>query len=157
MDMSWDIVIIGIVCTCIGLLAGWGRYHGKAGLLRMEIKVLKRELSDERERGEAYGKAADGWRVAAMRSDAEVERLKEEKDTEIAGLKQKLDDVQARLYAESVDTWIRERRLKRALYKACVNWMANRQCAMGFYGLEVRAKKFDKAIAKCRAQAEEYK
>lgn len=77
MDMSWDIVIIGIVCTCIGLLAGWGRYHGKVGLLRMEIKVLKRELSDERERGEAYGKAADEWRGAAMRADAEIAELKE--------------------------------------------------------------------------------
>lgn len=78
MGMSWDIVIIGIVCTCIGLWAGWGRYHGKVGLLRMEITVLKRELSDERERGEAYGKAADEWHGAAMRSDAEVERLKHE-------------------------------------------------------------------------------
>ena len=78
MGMSWDIVIIGIVCTCIGLLAGWGRYHGKVGLLRMEIKVLKRELSDERARGEAYGKAADEWRVASMHADAEVERLKRE-------------------------------------------------------------------------------
>lgn len=77
MGISWDIVVTGLVCTCIGLLAGWGIYHGKAGLLRMEIKVLKRELSDERERGEAYGKAADEWRRAAMRSDAEVERLKE--------------------------------------------------------------------------------
>lgn len=89
MGMSWDIVIIGLVCTCIGLWAGWGIYHEKMGLLRMEIKVLKRELSDERGRSEAYGKAADGWRAAAMRSDAEVERLKQEKDTEIAGLKDK--------------------------------------------------------------------
>lgn len=39
MDISWDIVVTGLVCTCIGLLAGWGRYHGKVGLLRMEIKV----------------------------------------------------------------------------------------------------------------------
>lgn len=78
MGMSWDIVIIGLVCTCIGLWAGWGIYHEKMGLLRMEIKVLKRELSDERERGEAYGKAADEWRGAAMRADAEVGRLKRE-------------------------------------------------------------------------------
>lgn len=90
MGIDWGTVVIGLVCTCIGLLAGWGIYHGKAGLLRMEIKVLKRELSDERERGEAYGKAADEWRGAAMRADAEVERLKQEKDTEIAELKDKL-------------------------------------------------------------------
>lgn len=59
MDIDLGTAVIGIVCTCIGLWAGWGIYHGKVGLLRMEIKVLKRELSDERELGEAYGKAAD--------------------------------------------------------------------------------------------------
>lgn len=79
MDISWDIVVTGLVCTCMGLLAGWGIYHGKVGLLRMEIKTLKRELSDERERGEAYGKAADEWRGAAMRAETQVERLKHEK------------------------------------------------------------------------------
>lgn len=116
MDISWDIVVTGLVCTCMGLWAGWGIYHGKVKALELEIKALKRELSDERERGEAYGKAADAWRGAAMRADAEVGSLKQEKDAEIAGLKQKLDDAQARLYAESVDTWIRERRLQRALW-----------------------------------------
>ena len=50
-----------------------------------------------------------------------------------------------------------ELKAKRALYKACVNWMTNRQCAMRCYDLEARAKKFDKAIAKCRAKAEECK
>lgn len=40
--------------------------------------MLKRELSDERRRGEACGKAADEWRGAAMRADAEVERLNHE-------------------------------------------------------------------------------
>lgn len=77
MGISWDIVVTGLVCTCIGLWAGWGIYHGKMKALELEIKALKRELSDERGRSEAYGKAADGWRRAAMRSDAEVERLKE--------------------------------------------------------------------------------
>lgn len=77
MGIDWGTVVIGLVCTCIGLLAGWGIYHGKVKALELEIKALKRELSDERGRGEAYGKAADGWRRAAMRSDAEVERLKQ--------------------------------------------------------------------------------
>lgn len=49
------------------------------------------------------------------------------------------------------------RRLKRALYKACEKWMINRQVAMACYHLEARAKKFDKAIARCRAMADEYK
>lgn len=78
MGIDWGTVVIGFVCTCIGLLAGWGIYHGKVKALELEIKALKRELSDERGRSEAYGKAADGWRVAAMRADAEVERLKHE-------------------------------------------------------------------------------
>lgn len=162
--MSWDIVIIGFVCTCIGLWAGWEIYHGKVGLLRMEIKALKRELSDERERGEAYGKAADEWRGAAMRADAEVGRLKHEKDAEIAGLKQKLDDVPARVYAESVDTWIRERRLKRALYKACANWAHEKDdryylkyVCISDDDARIQYERWRKMERKCRAKAEEYK
>lgn len=79
------------------------------------------------------------------------------RDKEIAELKRKLEDAKATAYAESVDAGMRERKLKRALYKACANWMINRQCAMSCFHLEVRAKKFDKAIDKCRAKAEEYK
>lgn len=79
MDIDWGTVVIGFVCTCIGLWAGWGLYRGKVRLLRMEIKVLKRELSDERARGEAYGKVADEWRGVAMRADTQVARLKHEK------------------------------------------------------------------------------
>ena len=41
------------------------------------------------------------------------------KDKEIEELKQKLEDVQATAYADSVDAGMRERRLRRALYKAC--------------------------------------
>ena len=64
--------------------------------------------------------------------------------------KDEADKVIAELKAEN-------RRLKRALYKACANWMANRQVAMACYHLEARAKKFDKAIDKCRSMAERYK
>ena len=45
-----------------------------------------------------------------------------EVDAAIAELKQKLEDAKATAYAESVDAGMRERRLKRALYKACANW-----------------------------------
>ena len=44
MGISWDIVVTGLVCTCIGLLAGWGIYHGKMKALELEIKALKRSL-----------------------------------------------------------------------------------------------------------------
>ena len=79
MDIDWNIVVIGLACTCIGLWFGWGYYHGKVRLLRMEIKVLKGELTDEKSRGEACEKAADEWRGVAMRHAAEVDRLKHEK------------------------------------------------------------------------------
>lgn len=44
--------------------------------------------------------------------------LKEDVDEAIAELKQKLEDVQASTYAESVDAGMRERRLRRALWLA---------------------------------------
>ena len=47
---------------------------------------------------------------------------KSEVDAVIAELKQKLEDAKATAYAESVDAGMRERRLKRALYKAIANW-----------------------------------
>ena len=78
-------------------------------------------------------------------------------DAVIAELKQKLEDAKATAYAESVDTGMENRRLKRALYKACANWMIDRQLAMRCFHLEARAKKFDKAITKCRAKAKEYR
>lgn len=61
---------------------------------------------------------------------------------------------------EDVDKAIEEkdaeiRRLKRALYKACVNWMRNRQTAMRCFDFAARAEKFYKAIEKCQAKAEE--
>lgn len=36
MGIDWGTVVIGLVCTCIGLLVGWGLYHGKVRLLRMD-------------------------------------------------------------------------------------------------------------------------
>ena len=89
------------------------------------------------------------------------------KDNEIAKLKQKLHD--AEMQADLAECAVTEykidcdklndknRRLKRALYKACANWMIDRQCAMSCFHLEARAKKFDKAIDKCRAMAEKFK
>ena len=40
----------------------------------------------------------------------------------IDALKTELKDAKATAYAKSVDAGMRERRLKRALYKACANW-----------------------------------
>jgi hypothetical protein len=55
--------------------------------------------------------------------------LKSEVDAAIAELKDVIHELQVDLegakataYADSVDAGMRERRLKRALYKACANW-----------------------------------
>jgi hypothetical protein len=104
--------------------------------------------------------------------------LKSEADTAIAELKEawrseheacealkaKLEDVQASAYADSVDAGMRERRLRRALYKACANWaLAEIECEqldsqMFAFGMtsdkEVAWKKVER---KCLKKAEEYK
>ncbi len=48
----------------------------------------------------------------------EISRLRAEN----AELKQKLESVQASMYTDVVDACMENRRLKRALYKACTNW-----------------------------------
>ena len=95
---------------------------------------------------------------------------KAEVEAAIAELKNKLDDAQAKIYADSIDAWKRERRLKRALWLA----RAERNKALGaivhcqgawYDTLETKqsAKFWNKggkllnASKKCRAKAEEYK
>ena len=110
----------------------------------------------ELKRFDVVGKYSDEETMYEFRPDG-VCYDADEVDAAIEELKQKLEDAKATAYAEMVDAGMRERRLKRALYKACANWMTNRQVAMACYHLEARAKKFDKAIDKCRSMAEEYK
>ena len=71
---------------------------------------------------------------------------------ENAELKQKLEDVQASAYAESVDAGMRERRLRRALYKACVNWAHHRV----FVRFNSNEKAWENMERKCREKAEHY-
>lgn len=72
----------------------------------------------------------------------------------IAELKQKLEDAQASAYAESVDAGMRERRLKRALYKALANWA---HVAVAFFSSYTTKEKWRKMENKCRAKKEKYK
>jgi len=76
---------------------------------------------------------------------------------ENAELKKKLEDVQAKVYADSIDAWKRERRLKRALYKACANWAIWRACVLEYFCIKINAKKWERMHHKCREKAEEYK
>ena len=93
------------------------------------------------------------------------------KDKEIAELKQKLEDVQASAYAESVDAGMRERRLRRALWlaramRAEAQW--NRQLRDAGIAFAIgenkswdfwnqKQKKWQGVERKCRAKAEEFR
>ncbi len=68
-------------------------------------------------------------------------------------LNRKLEDAKATAYAESVDAGMRERRLRRALYKACANWAHHRV----FVRFNANEKAWENMERKCRAKAEEYK
>ena len=79
---------------------------------------------------------------------------------ENAELKQKLEDVQASAYAESVDAGMRERRLRRAL------WIARAENAKNSAficwnrtesGWQSKYEKWKKVERKCLKKAEEYK
>lgn len=91
---------------------------------------------------------------------------KSEVDAAIAELKQKLqdqciscpikmqeDDVVAELKEKLEDAGMRERRLRRALYKACANWAHHRV----FVRFKTNEKAWEKVERKCRAKMEEYK
>ena len=81
----------------------------------------------------------------------------EQTRAEIESLKAKLESVQASAYADSVDAGMRERRLKRALYKACANWAFAREViAANFIDVE-DSKKWAAVEAKCSKKAEEYR
>lgn len=82
---------------------------------------------------------------------------KSEVDEAIAELKAKLESVQARAYADSVDAGMRERRLRRALYKACANWAIWRASVLEYFCIKINAKKWERMHHKCIAKAEEYR
>jgi len=100
----------------------------------------------------------------------DVDKDLAEKDAEIAELKAALEDVKATAYAESVDAGMSERRLKRALYKACTMWaMREEQIAnMAAYeaseylpskedGFRRLAERWNKMNDKCRAMADKWR
>ena len=89
----------------------------------------------------------DEWAKSCNQKDKEIAELKAENaqlkkklDKAIAerdgnqvcidALKQKLENVQASMYADVVDANMENRRLKRALYKVCNNWAV---CEMDYW------------------------
>ena len=94
--------------------------------------------------------------------DFKIEDLRDalvESNDTIEKLKQKLEDAKATAYAESVDAGMENRRLKRALYKACANW-ANLEVFDRTVGIDdpnVEANRWALMRNKCLKKAEEYK
>ena len=84
----------------------------------------------------------------------------DKKDDEIAELKQKLENVQASMYADVVDANMDNRRLKRALYKACANWAMNARMVeieTEPWGENHESRLWASVYDKCLKKAEEYK
>jgi hypothetical protein len=95
---------------------------------------------------------------------------KSEVDEAIAELKAKLEDAKATAYTESVDAGMRERRLKRALWRAIALFCGRSceyfngimsHCLMGqddlYHHCEKKKNKYLNAMYKCKAKSEEYK
>ena len=80
---------------------------------------------------------------------AELEQKLAEKDKEIESLK-------ASHYAEMVDAGMRERRLRRAFYKACAMW-AQSEIRRRFGGYPHEGNGWFKMKTKCLKKADEYK
>lgn len=76
---------------------------------------------------------------------------------EIERLKAKLENVQATAYADSVDAGMRERRLRRALYKACSMWADRTRLICSVFGSNAPKIRWERMHDKCLKKSEEYK
>lgn len=99
------------------------------------------------------------WIDDCFDKDKEIEELKQKLENVnelIKTARQMLEDAKATHYAEMVDAGMRERRLHRALYKACANWAhSNRSFALV---LDFKyPENWDEMERKCLKKAEEYK
>lgn len=75
-------------------------------------------------------------------------------------IKAKLESVQESAYADSVDAGMRERRLQRALYKACANWAMNARMVeieADPWGENHESRLWAGVYDKCLKKAEQYR
>lgn len=126
-------------------------------------------LTIDKRNDELRADVADGTVEKLKAENAELKRklqdqciscpVKMQEDDVVAELKQNLEDAKATAYAESVDAGMRERRLRRALYKACANWAD----AVAFEETEgighdnSVAEKWRKMESMCLKKVDEYK
>ena len=110
---------------------------------------------DELKRFNIVGKYSDEETMYEFRPDGECYDA-DEVDAAIAELKAKLEDAKSTAYAESVDAGMRERRLKRALYKACAEWALSTLSWLDCTD-QGNPVKWGEMRRKCLKKAEEYK
>ena len=104
--------------------------------------------------GELYV-SMDQVNRAIEEKNAEIESIKAENES----LKAKLENVQATAYADSVYAGMRERRLRRAFYKACANWADVEvfERTVGIDDPNIEANRWALMRNRCLKKAEEYK
>lgn len=112
-----------------------------------EIAVLKAQIAEAKELSILLQKRN---KAIADNAISNVESYKSKRDAEIESLK-------ASHYAEMVDAGMRERRLRRALYKACAMWAKSFKTTAEMLGAHADAVKWDNVERKCRVKAELYK
>lgn len=85
-----------------------------------------------------------------VKQNEKIDFLETQKDEAFA----KLESLKASHYAEMVDAGMRERRLRRAFYKACANW-ACVEAVLSVWGT-TRFYRWKDMLDKCRAMAKKY-
>ena len=111
-----------------------------------EISSLKAQIAEAKELSIELQKRN---KDIADNAISNVESYKSKRDAEIESLK-------ASHYAEMVDAGMRERRLRRALYKACANWAHAEFLLVRFISFKF-PKTWYEMENKCLKKAEEYR
>lgn len=141
-----------------------GKRNGKLGVTySIEEQALLQDMQDcgcqEKECRERHEE---------MTKEYPLDGILRKKIKENEELKAKLEDAKATAYAESVDSGMRERRLKRALWLARANrvlekiawfklWNTSISTMNPEDGARQEYDKWKKALGKCRAMAEKFK
>lgn len=120
--------------------------------LKSEADKVIAELKDKCQMHDFFWEGC-GFAKRGFKNTIAVSEAFDRLEAENAELKQKLESVQASAYADSVDAGMRERRLRRALYKACAHWA---HMAVAFYCSYFVKDRWRKMEIKCLKKLEEY-
>lgn len=130
----------------------------KVDELSFDKKLLDNHWESDKIRCEAASRDCIELSNENAKLVSKIESLKVGHRQGIANIKSyykaKLESVQASMYCDVVDANMANRRLKRALYKACFNWA---HFAVAFFAEYATKEKWRKMENKCLAKAKEYK